>query len=387
MKPGVPGDVKRVGFIVCVVTSLAAGFAAHAALPGDVTFERVEWSPVRGEIAFWATVEEQTLCGSGERDTALFVVHPDGSELRRVDGPPAPNRWDDVDSSTIDRIWSPDGSKLAFTGIYYRGREDRYVVVVTPTGDRVLTWGYADANEWAPDSKRLAVFMYDPTASPTGPAIFDLRTTKHQEIGPYLSSGLLWSPLGRLVAYEHEQFVYVERPDGTHRHRLARGFVSDWSGDGRLLSFVRAKGKRHSAGFVIRPDGRDVRPMPGAPKEWTWSPRGQTYAFARDLYDFKTGRRWHVLARTVAPTKPTWSPNGRRLAYPRMHTLFIVDRDGRHGHRIGWGEALRVSDPSWSPDSRTLTFATEDGLYVIGADGRHGHYVPLDLCRALKAGG
>jgi Tol biopolymer transport system component len=281
----------------------------------------------------------------------------------------------------MQHVWSRDGDRLAFLV----PGDDSYVLVVTRAGGQAIAPYFAQPTEWGPDSKRLAVFLYDPTRSGTGPALLDVRTMHAQELGIYLSSELMWSPRGSFVAYTHDGYVFVERPNGTGRHRLIRGASASWSGDGKLLSFVRPRGRRWSAGYVITPDGRHVRRMPGSPTDWTWSPRGETYAFGRDVYDFVAMRRWRVLPRTLGVSKPIWSPDGRRLAYPGAETFFVVDRDGRHGHRVAWPRAARVSDPSWSPDGRTLAIMTEDGLLLVGVDGRHGRYVPLDLCAALAA--
>jgi hypothetical protein len=44
-------------------------------------------------------------------------VRPDGSELRRVDlRHTGGHVWYDVEDA-MDRVWSPDGGKLAFTGL------------------------------------------------------------------------------------------------------------------------------------------------------------------------------------------------------------------------------------------------------------------------------
>lgn len=400
--------MKRVAFVVCVVVGvLGARLAVSAALPGDVTLERIEWSPTRAEIAFWATVDEQTLCGSGKREKALFVVRPDGSELRRVDWRRSDGHvWYDVDD-VMDRVWSPDGSKLAFTGLDAAGPHgigDRYVQVVARTGEPVAYTGYAEPTEWAPDSQRLAVLLYDPIAEPSGPAIFNLQSVHEQKIGLFFSSYARWSPRGTLVAYQHNDYLFVQRPNGKDRHRLAKGGAGEddsvagwpedlWSGDGKLLAFVHSKKHDAPHAYVIQPDGRNMRRMPEDPGFWVWAPRGETYAFGGDVYDLKTGRLWHTVPRTINPEIPAWSPNGRRLAYPTDdRSIFIVDRDGRHGHKIRLPKAILpptlsedLSGLSWSADSRTLALATEDGLYVIGADGLDGHYVPLDLCEALTA--
>jgi Tol biopolymer transport system component len=387
--------------ILSLAVGVASGFGGASAkvdAQSGVKFGGAVWSPTRSEIAFWVKTDAQPVCGTpGEAAPTelVFVVRHDGSSLRQiVPQRDAPSWWKQRSwSASPAHLWSPDGNRLALTlHTPSPHTEDLSAVIATRWGKLDFTDFFAEPTSWAPDSRRLAVYEYDPTNSPTGPAVFDSRDGHLQEIGPYPSNDLAWSPRGELVAYEHGGFLYVERPNGTHRHRLVRGGDWDWSwgdtkllwsGDGKLLAFERfTRKKGWSSGFVIQPDGRNAQRMPGGPTDWAWSPRGRTYAFGRELYDLNTHRGWRVLPRTIAPTKPIWSPNGQRLAYPGRHSLFVVDRDGRHGHTVRWPEAPRVSDPSWSHDSRTLTFATEDGVYVIDADGHNGRYVPVDLCSA-----
>ena len=177
--PGGLGDVKRVAFIACVVASLAARLAAGAAVPGevsDVRFERGEWSPTRNEIELATTIVQRSLCGSGDsvaRPTQ-FIVRPDGSALRRIAQPPSPtSRWYLAEAS-MEHVWSPDGNRLAF--LAHIDSDDPGVLVVTRSGETALAPLYAEPTSWAPDSKRLGIYVYDPTQSPSNPAVLDVRT-------------------------------------------------------------------------------------------------------------------------------------------------------------------------------------------------------------------
>ena len=237
----------------------------------------MEWSPTRNEIEFSVAVNEQTLCGTGRSfaHEADFIVRPDGSELRRIDAAndAGPN---------MRHVWSPDGNQLAFL-IGVAGADDVYVLIVTRKGKGALAPYYAEPTEWGPDSKRLAVFLYDPTRSPTGPAVLDVRTMHTQAIGIYASSEITWSRRGTFVANSHEGYVFVERPNGTGRasahpgcpRRLVRRRKaprirprSRPSLERRLRHDAGRTSYPPDAGFADRLDvgttRRDVRIRPGA---------------------------------------------------------------------------------------------------------------------------
>jgi dipeptidyl aminopeptidase/acylaminoacyl peptidase len=114
--------------------------------------------------------------------------------------------------------------------------------------------------------------------------------------------------------------LYVVRPDGTGRRRLARGdpYPFAWSPDGRRLAFD--PGVLHAKVTVVGVDGRRLRRLrlPGLPGS-------------------------DALA---------WSPDGRRLAIeagsdPQRPGLWVVGADGRGLRRVVNGGSNRLV--GWTP--------------------------------------
>jgi TolB protein len=144
------------------------------------------WSPTGDAIAFLRT--------NGSRESAIYVVHPDGTELHRVVVVSA--------RSSGEPAWSPDGSKITYTDAvnsgyerYGRGGQEIFIVNADGSGERRLT-------ELAP---RLA-FDMTPTWSPDGDRIVFRRGR---------SSGPLSEPL------------LTMSPDGTCEGRIVEEDASD----------------------------------------------------------------------------------------------------------------------------------------------------------------
>jgi Tol biopolymer transport system component len=113
---------------------------------------RPSWSPNESAIAF---VRQR----SAPFESAIYVVHPDGTELHRV----VDVAW----SSTGEPVWSPDGTKIAYTdgvnGFYSRGGhagQEIFVADADGSGVRRLTEGaprgFSDFTpSWSPDGDRI----------------------------------------------------------------------------------------------------------------------------------------------------------------------------------------------------------------------------------------
>jgi Tol biopolymer transport system component len=201
----------------------------------------------------------------------------------------------------------------------------------------------------------LVFETFDPTASPSGLELTDLRTSVLQQLGPWLTSAPEWAPNGRLIAFSAvaagtgHSFVFLIRPDEGGRRRLTAGNKPVWSSDGRLLAY-------NSAGsiYVIHPGGTGKRRLTGSPtlgeaNEKAWAPgRGLLALLLSD------------------------GPFNRRGG-------FVVDiATGRVRRVLDPNSATHAFGPSWSRDGNSLAFVTRSGrIYVVHADGSGGHLVRL----------
>ena len=108
------------------------------------------WSPSGSSIAFVRTVDSES---------AIYVVHPDGTDLHRVVGfygPPA--------GTTGEPAWSPDGTKIAYSNAVHTtgrwGGQELFLVNADGSDERQLTElaprATSDAAPtWSPDGDQV----------------------------------------------------------------------------------------------------------------------------------------------------------------------------------------------------------------------------------------
>jgi TolB protein len=218
-----------------------------------------------------------------------------------------------------------------------------------------------------------------------------------------------WSPDRSRVVYrdsrrginENDE-IYVVDADGTGATNLtdhpANDWGPDWSPDGRTIAFNSDRDGLPMGGYLMNPDGTDVRRIPT--DVWveypTWSPDGERIAFmsARggdyDIWVVDTDGT-DLVQLTDSPGQdgwPAWSPDGERIAFTSVrddcafsdkrgcrttdtgeddghHDIWVVNADGTGPVRVTpeYGQFV-----TWSPDGRHLLVWGHD-LYVLRADG------------------
>ena len=280
----------------CGGGSTAGGSAAGAAEP-------------TGLIAF----THQNASGKDR----IFVMRADGSGRRAL-----------TTKDSLDPVWSPDGTKLA-----YLDHEQHLVVMnADGTGSRVISResGWLAEDEiasWSPSGKQL---------------VFGAK------LGPGADA------------------LSIVNADGTGRRRLGvRGLDPDWSPDGKSILFNDPTGLV----AVIGVDGRGLRRLThsGCSADLArWSPDGKQIAFtgapectgraAIEVMNADgTGR--HPVARGAGGSFDglAWSADGTQIVYsvgPDLFTLgnlYVADVDGGGVRQItsDGGDF----DPSWQHQS------------------------------------
>ena len=233
-------------------------------------------------------------CGPTERRSydhpAFHVVRPDGSGFRTlrdwpiragVGCPRAEPSWSPSGRrlvyrhgdaiATADRrlrrrrivhpprgqwpVWSPNGARIAFTGLDDGGHDDTLVTVPAGGGRARVVARVASRvllPRWRPDSRALIFHTGPPTA--TRLLEVSARGGRLRELGP--GSAPAYAPDGERIAFVQSGALWTMRRDGTRRRRLttpAPGVVIEritWSPDGRRIAFLEDEPGDSIATFI-----------------------------------------------------------------------------------------------------------------------------------------
>ena len=205
----------------------------------------------------------------------LFVADADGSNPRPL-GQPGKNAYSPA--------FSPDGTRVAYLVTNGSGRQDVFV-----------------ANA---DGSDAHVVSKVPFSGPT-------------KFPP------VWAPEGdRLVYQADDGGVWVVAADGSSHERIADGWSTAWSPDGRWIAF-RSDRSPDAMLQVIHPDGSGIHTLTKA------SPNTDAFATIR------------------------WTPDSTRVVFHR-DGVWTVDLEGNLVHLSPEG-----GYPTVSPDGRWVAFFTE----------------------------
>src|SRR5206468_8909669 len=108
---------------------------------------RPAWSP-DGSIIVFETEQTVSLSGQERQPGDIFVMKPDGTDLRRLTEDSAPD---------YAAVWSPDGALIAFSSNRH-ANADIFIIGRDGSGLRQLTASPAmeELPVWSPDGAHLA---------------------------------------------------------------------------------------------------------------------------------------------------------------------------------------------------------------------------------------
>ena len=316
------------------------------------------WSPDGTRLAF---------SGSGEGAGEILIINVDGTGRRAL-------------AEGRDQAWSPGGTGIAFTRTV-EGVDGLFVIGLDGTGEQYL--GEGSGPVWSPDGGRIAYTR----VGADGYDIFVMNAdgTEQRQLTNAAGADLrpAWSPGGARIAFDTERDgdlteeapvteIYVMNADGSGQQRLTQGGGKNrrpvWSPGGQRLAFTTEEWEYHYI-YSMNPDGSDRRRLTYTTddRDPVWSPDGRTVAFTSDraanYLSFVTGvdgADQKQVADMGDTGVPAWSPGGARIAFSCCEGLlgyiWVVDTE-RRGRRLDATAGTDwADDPVWSPDGTRLAF-------------------------------
>jgi dipeptidyl aminopeptidase/acylaminoacyl peptidase len=333
----------KIGALACALAMLAA--PALAAGPDKaptitqsldmVSYGAPKISPDGGKVIYEQTT---TNWETNAFETSLWLADAAGG---------APRRLTLALKSSSDAAWSPDGRWIAFLsdrpGALPKSPADKKQLYVMPAdGGEAQQIGVfekgANAFEWAPDSRSLAVAAEVPESK----AMKDRKET----FGDY---HVIHADYGLVQLWR----VTLPRADAAGRAGAAAGPTPITKSETFSVE-----------GFSFSPDGRTIAFSAQRDPDLI-------SAFTSKIYtvDVASGTLKTVVDAPGPNSDPHWSPDGSQIAFraaPGAKYFFYANQKiavvGRDGGPV------KVVDPGFDEDAAILRWAPE-GIYFAGREG------------------
>ncbi|MEN8260854.1 MAG: hypothetical protein ABFS02_09755, partial [Pseudomonadota bacterium] len=237
---------------------------------------RPAWSPDGFRLAY----ESIRINEAGQEDIEVFVINRDGSGRSVITGElPATGEGPYIDWHAD---WSPDGSWIAF--VSNRGDPDNDIYLVRPDGSDLRRLTSTPEPElypdWSPDSQRLVFQRNDVDGSHLEMITVDGNETRLTSLQGR-DQEPAWSPDGSMITFTRFLFpvtgdirreLFLLDVDSGEVRRILTGFrgLSEpaWAPDGTTILFVGTAGERHGI-WEVHADGTNLRMIRGEPGSYT----------------------------------------------------------------------------------------------------------------------
>lgn len=328
-------------------------------------------------------------------ETAVVIANADGSDERKIASRHG-------ESSFVKAVWSPDGQRIACTGVKQDVRGSYYEVLemdVQGGSEKPISrqrWDWIDDVVWLSDGSGLLITADDGEGSslqiweisyPTG----DARNLTTDFVGGY--SGLsLTKDSSVLVTTRNEtiQNIWTQPADDAGgAKQITTGSAADgwdgmaWTPDGRIVYSSIANG--HQDIWIMEADGSNQRQLTANLGSNSFgvsvSDDGRYIAFVHSQAGHDKVWRVNIdgsgpqqLTNGAGETNPVFLPDGW-IGYP----CEISGKKARCKVPIHGGDPVQVTGPysdmmRFSPDGRLIAYIPADGQHK----GKRIGVVPVD---------
>ncbi|MDJ0976900.1 MAG: PDZ domain-containing protein [Erythrobacter sp.] len=330
----------------------------------------------------------------------IWIAAPDGSNPVRLTSHPADER---------DPIFSPDGTRIAYTA-NYDGNDDVFVIDVRGGEPQRLTWypGSDEAIDWLPDGETIAMVSTRERRSGRSGQLFHVGLDGElpKKVSEAVVNGGAYDEAGRVFANVPSRSGNAVLTGGVNGWRGYRGGLSPslqlidfeagtkteipgdrttefdpvWM-DGQLY-FLSDRWNTRSNIFRYDPASGEVSQIT---QEADWDIRNMTAKNGRIVYE--AGGTLHSLDVASGSTTPLsislvadlparragWrnvsgqmtyaalSPSAKRVAVTARGEVFTVPTDKGTVRNISQSPSTRNYSAIWSTDGTQLAYITDDG--------------------------
>jgi hypothetical protein len=224
---------------------------------------------------------------------------------------------------------------------------------------------------WSPDGSRVAFTRVYPNHMEI--YSLDLHTLRSVRLGTNAGQlGPTWSSSGAQLAYSSGGVLWIANADGSAKHRYlapTRAFAPAWQPGTAKLAYLTTHGAQNTDLWVA---GKLwARNAIGQP---AWSPDGKQLAFQRDDGVYMTrGPGDETRAASIAnPGAASWSHDGTRLAYAVGSVAFVVTVNGSSSPIAVANGLPGIGRASWAPDDVHVMLPFVRGVTIVRAAGGDG---------------
>ena len=261
---------------------------------------------------------------------------------------------------------------------------------------------------WSPDGTKIA-FTWSSQIF-----VMDADGNNKKKLAEKVSNSFVWSPDGSKIVFESWGGLVIMDADGRNRKKLpeTEGYSPSFNPNGDKITFIMPKGlsceecgSDNTDIYMIDANGKNKKRLTntkGKVKGFEWSPNGSKIVFTlsewdrcsggchekdgnADIYIIDAdGRNQEQLTKTpIRDLDASWSPDGDKIIFVSGNNLaninykiYIMDTDGKNQKKLSTNKEDNFM-PVWSPDGKRIVFVSfhdknkNTDIYIMDTDGKN----------------